>query len=109
MEKCNKKCIAAKINPKMKGIEANRGAGSHKGQLASMKGGYVFFLDIAPIILHTVNMLKFTDKRGNTIYAYQHPARLNIYIDFGSHSGCTVFLAGGGMVCRLFAGADMGR
>lgn len=40
-------------------------------------------------------MLKFTDKRGNTIYAYQHPARLNIYIDFGSHSGCTVFLAGG--------------
>lgn len=25
-------------------------------------------------------MLKFTDKRGNTIYAYQHPAKLNIAV-----------------------------
>ncbi len=40
-------------------------------------------------------MLKFTDKRGNTIYAYQHPAKLNIHIDFGGASGCTVFLARG--------------
>ena len=53
-------------------------------------------------------MLKYTDERGNVIYAHKNPEKMNIHINFGRFSGCAVYLApeayAGGCTCITACG-----